>query len=34
MKLLYTLTTYFQAIGGAQLHQHLIAQQLKQQHQI
>ena len=34
MKLLYTLTTYPPAIGGAQLHQHLIAQQLKQQHQI
>ena len=34
MNLLYTLTTYPPAIGGAQLHQHLIAQQLKQQHQI
>ncbi|BBC22807.1 glycosyltransferase family 4 protein [Pseudanabaena sp. ABRG5-3] len=34
MKLLYTLTTYPPAIGGAQLHQHLITQQLKQQHQI
>ena len=34
MKFLYTLTTYPPAIGGAQLHQHLIAQQLKQQHQI
>ena len=34
MRLLYTLTTYPPAIGGAQLHQHLIAQQLKQQHQI
>ena len=33
MNLLYTLTTYPPAIGGAQLHQHLIAQQLKQ-HQI
>ena len=34
MKLLYTLTTYPPAIGGAQLHQHLIAQHLKQKHQI
>lgn len=34
MKFLYTLTTYPPAIGGAQLHQHLLAQQLKQQHQI
>jgi glycosyltransferase involved in cell wall biosynthesis len=34
MQLLYTLTTYPPAIGGAQLHQHLLAQQLKQQHQI
>ena len=34
MQLLYTLTTYPPAIGGAQLHQHLIAQQLKQKHQI
>jgi hypothetical protein len=31
MQLLYTLTTYPPAIGGAQLHQHLLAQQLKQQ---
>lgn len=34
MQLLYTLTTYPPAIGGAQLHQHLIAQQLKKQHKI
>ena len=34
MWLLHTLTTYLPAIGGAQLHQHLIAQQLKQKHQI
>jgi len=34
MQLLYTLTTYPPAIGGGQLHQHLIAQQLKQHHQI
>jgi len=34
MKLLYTLTTYPPAIGGAQLHQHLIAQHLKNQHNI
>jgi glycosyltransferase involved in cell wall biosynthesis len=34
MQLLYTLTTYPPAIGGAQLHQHLLAQQLKQQQQI
>ncbi len=34
MQLLYTLTTYPPAIGGAQLHQHLIAQQLKQKHPI
>ena len=34
MKLPYTLTTYPPAIGGAQLHQHLIAQHLKNQHNI
>lgn len=34
MQLLYTLTTYPPAIGGAQLHQHLIAQHLKQNHTI
>ena len=34
MQLLHTLTTYPPAIGGAQLHQHLIAQQLKQKHQL
>jgi len=31
MQLLYTLTIYPPAIGGAQLHQHLLAQQLQQQ---
>ncbi|MDV3001966.1 MAG: D-inositol-3-phosphate glycosyltransferase [Chroococcopsis gigantea SAG 12.99] len=34
MKLLYTLTTYPPAIGGAQLHQHLLAQQLQHTHNI
>ncbi|AIE74135.1 MULTISPECIES: glycosyltransferase family 4 protein [unclassified Synechocystis] len=34
MQLLYTLTAYPPAIGGAQLHQHLIAQHLKNRHQI
>ncbi len=34
MKLLYTLTTYPPAIGGAQLHQHLLAQQLHSTHNI
>jgi glycosyltransferase involved in cell wall biosynthesis len=34
MKLLYTLTTYPPAIGGAQLHQHLLAQQLHPKHPI
>jgi glycosyltransferase involved in cell wall biosynthesis len=34
MKLLYTLTTYPPAIGGAQLHQHLLAQQLQPKHSI
>ncbi|MGK7874696.1 MAG: glycosyltransferase family 4 protein [Xenococcaceae cyanobacterium] len=34
MRLLYTLTTYPPAIGGAQLHQHLLAQQLQKQHEI
>jgi glycosyltransferase involved in cell wall biosynthesis len=34
MKLLYTLTTYPPAIGGAQLHQHLLAQQLQPHHDI
>lgn len=32
MQLLYTLTAYLPYIGGAQLHQHLIAQQLQKQH--
>jgi glycosyltransferase involved in cell wall biosynthesis len=34
MRLLYTLTTYPPAIGGAQLHQHLLAKQLQKHHQI
>ena len=34
MQLLYTLTTYPPAIGGAQLHQHLLAQKLNKQHEI
>lgn len=34
MQLLYTLTAYPPYIGGAQLHQHLIAQQLRSQHSI
>lgn len=34
MNLLYTLTSYPPAIGGAQLHQHLIAQNLKNNHHI
>lgn len=34
MQLLYTLTTYPPTIGGAQLHQHLLAQYLSQKHQI
>lgn len=34
MKLLYTLTTYSPAIGGAQLHQHLLAQHLQPRHDI
>ncbi|AFY77512.1 glycosyltransferase [Pleurocapsa sp. PCC 7327] len=34
MQFLYTLTTYPPAIGGAQLHQHLIAQQLNKKHDI
>lgn len=34
MNLLYTLTAYPPAIGGAQLHQHLLAQQLQQDHDI
>ncbi|MDJ0744594.1 MAG: glycosyltransferase family 4 protein [Xenococcaceae cyanobacterium MO_167.B27] len=32
MKLLYTLTAYPPYIGGAQLHQHLLAQQLNNKH--
>lgn len=34
MQLLYTLTAYPPYIGGAQLHQHLLAQQLNRNHQI
>jgi glycosyltransferase involved in cell wall biosynthesis len=34
MNLLYTLTTYPPAVGGAQLHQHLLAQQLQLEHNI
>lgn len=34
MNLLYTLTAYPPYIGGAQLHQHLLAQELKSHHQI
>lgn len=34
LKLLYTLTAYLPYIGGAQIHQHLLAQQLKKQHSI
>lgn len=34
MNLLYTLTAYPPAIGGAQLHQHLLAQHLKARHNI
>ncbi|ANV83282.1 glycosyl transferase family 1 [Picosynechococcus sp. PCC 7003] len=34
MNLLYTLTTYPPTIGGAQLHQHLLAQQLHSRHSL
>jgi glycosyltransferase involved in cell wall biosynthesis len=34
MKLLYTLTTYPPSTGGAQLHQHMLAQHLKPRHSI
>jgi glycosyltransferase involved in cell wall biosynthesis len=34
MKLLFTLTAYPPAIGGAQLHHHLLAQQLNKHHSI
>jgi glycosyltransferase involved in cell wall biosynthesis len=34
MRLLYTLTAYPPYLGGAQLHQHLLAQHLQQQHTI
>ena len=34
MNFLYTLTAYPPYIGGAQLHQHLLAQQLQRRHYI
>ena len=34
MKLLYTLTSYPPSVGGAQLHQHLLAQQIQLKHSI
>ncbi|MBW4472829.1 MAG: glycosyltransferase family 4 protein [Stenomitos rutilans HA7619-LM2] len=34
MQLLYTLTAYPPYIGGAQLHQHILAQQLKTRHSV
>jgi glycosyltransferase involved in cell wall biosynthesis len=34
MRLLYTLTAYPPYLGGAQLHQHILAQQLQAQHSI
>jgi glycosyltransferase involved in cell wall biosynthesis len=34
MRLLYTLTTYPPSIGGAQLHQHRVAQHLRSKHRI
>ena len=34
MNLLYTLTSYPPAVGGAQTHQHLLAQQMKQNHAV
>ncbi len=34
MRLLYTLTTYPPSIGGAQIHQHYLAQQLHLQHSV
>jgi glycosyltransferase involved in cell wall biosynthesis len=34
MNLLYTITSYAPAIGGTQLHQHLLAQSLKYSHKI
>ena len=34
MNLLYTLTSYPPAVGGAQIHQHLLAQQMQQTHPV
>lgn len=34
MKLLYTITAYPPSIGGAQLHQHLLVQELHKQHHV
>ncbi|MGI0488954.1 glycosyltransferase family 4 protein [Pantanalinema rosaneae CENA516] len=34
MRLLYTLTTYPPSVGGAQIHQHQLAQHLKSRHRI
>lgn len=34
MNLLYTLTSYSPAIGGAQIHQHLLAQQMQKNHTV
>ncbi|MBL1177944.1 glycosyltransferase family 4 protein [Pantanalinema sp. GBBB05] len=34
MRLLYTLTSYPPSVGGAQIHQHLLAQQLHQRHDV
>ena len=34
MRLLYSLTAYLPSIGGAQLHQHLLAQQLQKENYI
>ena len=34
MKLLYTLTSYLPAVGGAQTHQHLLAQQIGSQNSV
>lgn len=34
MQLLYTLTTYPPSIGGAQIHHHLLAQQLRSRHAV
>lgn len=34
MKLLYTLTSYAPAVGGAQIHQHLLAQHIQKEHSV